>query len=509
MNTPYIYNLGIRFNLIASENSDSPALIYKESRTSFSKLESLSNQIAHYLITKSIQSNDVVCILNKKTPCSYATILACIKIGAPYVNLDLQSPPQRIKKIIDTCRPKIILSDLPENETIEKLNLCEVPFELLHDINPKLKKLSPTLPEVTEQIHGEFPAYIMFTSGSTGVPKGAVITHNNALNLIAWARNRFHITSNDIFTGVNPPYFDNSVFDLFASIFNGASLAPINDDIVKQPQLLVDYIDLVKCTMWFSVPSLLNFLLTNKVLNVKNLIQIRTFIFGGEGFPKERLKKLFDLYHKSAMMVNVYGPTECTCICSAYNISAKDFDNLTDLAPLGRLAPNFSYIIDPEDNSNPNYGELCLIGPNVGKGYYNDIIRSSKVFKSCDNLRYFGQSMYCTGDLVELKHDGLLYFKGRKDFQIKRMGYRIELEEIENALSSINTINESAVIYNDMGNGMGLIIGYYTISQNTCKDKILADLNSILPKFMIPDRLIELDELPKNRNGKTDKKALR
>jgi D-alanine--poly(phosphoribitol) ligase subunit 1 len=350
----------------------------------------------------------------------------------------------------------------------------------------------------TRSVTGSNPAYIMFTSGSTGFPKGAVMTHANVLNLIAWSQKTFSITIDDILTNVNPLYFDNSVFDFYAALFTGAVLVPLSKEETSDPKLLVEKIDEGACTLWFSVPSLLIFLQTMRATDGKHLRSIRRFVFGGEGYPKAKLKQLFDTYTPASEFFNVYGPTECTCICSSYRLTNEDFDDLRGLPPLGYLADNFDYLITD--------GELCLLGPNVGRGYYNDPERTAQSFVQNPTHDKFIDIMYRTGDLVKLNPaDGKLYIEGRKDNQIKHMGYRIELEEIEAALYCLDYVSEAAVLHTN-SNGLSRIVA--VVAGDFDNEQIRRDLKQIVPSYMVPSVFHREKILPKNPNGKVDRRQL-
>ena len=347
----------------------------------------------------------------------------------------------------------------------------------------------------------------MFTSGSTGFPKGALMSHGNVLNLISWGQTTFNVRPEDVFTNANPIYFDNSVFDFYTSLFSGACLVPFLTETVKDSRSLVAAVNEAKCTIWFSVPSLLVYLLTTKALKSTDFTSLSRIAFGGEGFSKPKLKQLYDLFGNRIQLFNVYGPTECTCICSSYLISEKDFENMNELAPLGYMAPNFGYEILPFDETKEEYGELGLTGPNVGLGYYNDEERTSKSFVQNPNKQFY-QRIYKTGDLVEKRDDGYIYFKGRIDNQIKHMGYRIELEEVESAINSLKYINETGVIYRRISNDLGYIAAFVSVNDHKTDLEIAEELEKILPVYMLPKKIIILDALPKNRNGKIDRTQL-
>jgi D-alanine--poly(phosphoribitol) ligase subunit 1 len=283
---------------------------------------------------------------------------------------------------------------------------------------------------------------------------------------------------------------------------------PLSHELVKNARQVVQAINDSGCTIWFSVPSLLVYLLTTKALSANDFKTVRRISFGGEGFPKNKLKQLFGLFSHRMTLYNVYGPTECTCICSSYIISEKDFENMNELAPLGNMAPNFGYAIIPIDEANNNFGELTLIGPCVGLGYYNDVERTDKSFVQNPASR-FRQLMYKTGDVVERAANGYLHFRGRVDNQIKHMGYRIELEEVEAALSTLGYVDEVGVVYEKINAEFGQIKAFVSVSDDGIDNaRISADVKNLLPPYMVPRVITLLDTLPKNANGKIDRKQL-
>ncbi|MBS1490471.1 MAG: amino acid adenylation domain-containing protein [Bacteroidetes bacterium] len=509
----YCYNLGLAFNHIVERHPTKTALQFPNgSAYTFSVLHQYSNQMARFLLSSGLKPGHVVAIFNEKSIQAYALMLACLKTGIIYTNLDAASPWARLEKIINTCAPSAIFLEHTDDCLFQSIqnHSPSVALYKLHDtlFSEKIGTQEKTHLAESAGITGNHPAYIMFTSGSTGFPKGAVMSHANVLNFIAWGQTTFDVTPHDIFTNANPIYFDNSVFDFYVSIFNGASLVPLGHDLVKQPKALVEAINQSGCTIWFSVPSLLVYLLTTKALSATDFKTVTRISFGGEGFPKNKLKQLFEMVGHRITLFNVYGPTECTCICSSYIISEKDFENMQELAPLGFLAPNFSYEIISADPAHPDTGELALIGPCVGLGYYNDPDRTARSFVPNSKTAYH-QIMYKTGDLVEKAANGYLHFRGRVDNQVKHMGYRIELEEIEAAFSTLSYVNEVGVIYEKLNAELGQIKAFVSVSKKEVdKNSVLNDLKQLLPSYMIPRVITLLEVLPKNANGKIDRKQL-
>lgn len=510
----YEYNLALRFQRFAAERSQAIAAWFSDQESlTFLELNGLANRIARLLLQRGVAAADVVCLSGEKSIQTFACMIACLKLGAVYCVLDPDSPVERLRKIFGTCKPTALVA---EREFLGRVAewIATVEVEIVERDADSLSKLLTDFDDsnldVTGEITGTNPAYIMFTSGSTGFPKGAVMTHANVLNLIDWSRETFKIEPEDILTNVNPLYFDNSVFDFYAALFNGARLVPFAKAEVKDPKLLVEKVDAGNCTLWFSVPSLLIFLQTMKAADGLRMKSISRFVFGGEGYPKPKLKALFESY-PSSKLFNVYGPTECTCICSSYQLSATDFQDLQGLPPLGGIARNFSFLIVDDGGSvvpEGETGELCLLGPNVGKGYYNDSERTQLSFVQNPLHNRFLDLMYKTGDLARWDPgDGKLYIQGRKDNQIKHMGYRIELEEIEAALNCLDYVSEAAVLHSS-SNGLSRIIAVVSTTQSCADQLIKQDLRAIIPDYMIPTVFYREEILPKNPNGKVDRRHL-
>lgn len=505
----YSHNVADLFRGIVQGHRDKGALVWEDHEVmTFDDLNRLSNKVAFYLRRQGVRRGECVCIRLDKCALAYAIIVACLKIGAPYFVVDPSNPFVRVSQIFEKCRPRIVFS---AKET--SLDLLDYQVVVVDRENQfaAVAGMPESDFEAEIDISGTDPAYIMFTSGSTGFPKGAVISHGNLLNFIQWARSEFLITPNDVFTNVNPLYFDNSVFDFYASIMNGSSLVPFDATTMSDPYQVLRRIDQLGCTIYFSVPSLLIYFQTLKMITPSSFPHTRSVIFGGEGYPKNRLRELFECLHPRVELVNVYGPTECTCICSAYRVTQADFDNLDGFPPLGGPIPNFSFTILNKPNQAAaagEVGELYLGGPCVGLGYFNDPELTQEAFGQNPLNSHYYERIYRTGDLVYLsKEDGKVHFVGRKDNQIKHQGYRIELEEIEHALCRIPGIDEAAALHITHG-GISLIVAVVGSSNGLKGNVIRRELSNIVPSYMVPGRIDVFEHLPRNANGKIDRRLL-
>ena len=509
----YHYNLGLKFEEIVKNFPDRTALAFSNELTiSYIELNELANQIARYLNSEDVKCGDVVCISGVKLIETYASMIACLKLGAIYCILDFDSPLERLKKIINRCEPKVVLIDSKIEEKILGNKFEGSPkliFLKKNILTETVINFDKNNLDQTCKVTSNNPAYIMFTSGSTGFPKGVVINHQNLMNLVKWSQITYDTSHEDVFTNLNPLYFDNSVFDFYSSLFIGACLVPFSKEELSNPIGIVKKVDNLKCTSWFSVPSLLIYLTFMKVFKKGNLTHLKRFIFGGEGYPTNKLILLFDLYKERIDFYNVYGPTECTCICSSYKVTSDSLLHHSGLPPLGEIAENFSYKILNENDcclSSDQIGELCLLGPNVSVGYFNDPDRTKLSFIQNMHNKKCVEMMYRTGDLVKYESNSkLLYFCGRKDNQIKHMGYRIELEEIEIAINSLSYVRETVVFQGEKA-GFSEIVSIISLSNLNFKDKLEDDLKNIIPIYMIPSRFVFQDnELPKNSSGKIDR----
>ncbi len=504
----YVYNLAGLFKQVVGKYGSKTALRFPDGEEwCYKDLDLASNRVAAYFSRHKISAGEVVAISGDKTFFTFAAILGCLKSGVTYTVFDPQSPGERLYKIFNVCQPRIIFSDsgsmagirsrLEKGIRIVDPDLSAMPDKI--DDRP-----SPDFPAST-------PAYIMFTSGSTGTPKGAVITHANLIYFTGWAARTFGIVPGDIIANVNPLYFDNSVFDLYGALFNGASLVPVGREWLTQASRLVALIERMQCTQWFSVPTMLMFLQTMKALNRDSMPHLKRIIFGGEGYPLARLKKLYDLLGDRITFHNVYGPTECTCICSHYQLTDEDFETLDGFPPLGRITENFGWFILDEQGqpaAEGESGELCLTGPCVGQGYYNDPDNTSRYFTRNPLNNHYPETMYHTGDLVRYNGaEDKIYILGRRDNQIKHMGYRIELEEIETALCRLNHVTQATVVHGTH-RGLSRLVAVVCGGETINEAGLRSELKQLLPSYMIPNEFHMVRSLPTNANGKVNRRKI-
>jgi len=508
----YYYNLGLLYRDVAAAHAEKPALRYAEHTHSYSDVFGWAERLSALLVAKGCRQGDVIAIGHTKQPLSYALMVAALRLGVPYVNFDVAAPSARTSAILEVCGARLLFFDdhahASELERLAARSGCSTHF-LDADTLPEVSARERSeLERRAAAVDGATIAYIMFTSGSTGVPKGVAVTHQNVLHFIEWGRKRFEIVPKDNFANLSPMYFDNSVFDFFVALFSGASLSPVPRPLLTRPYELVEHVGKMGCSVWFSVPSLLIYLMTMKAIGPGALRSLRVIVFGGEGYPKVELSKLYQGFSGQAELVNVYGPTECTCICSAYTLRDDDFSDLSGLPTLGRLNQNFDYRILDENDRDASTGELCLIGPNVAAGYFNDPERTAAAFPTIHEPNRFMKRMYRTGDVVR-EEDGRLYFVGRKDNQVKHMGYRIELEDIEHALVKLPQVTQAAVVYQRSSTAFGKLVGFAGCAEEVEEGTLLRELATLLPDYMVPSKLILMPSLPTNPNGKVDRQRLK
>ncbi len=500
------YNLSHLFKDIVTKYSNKKSICFGNDCLTFNEIDSKSSQVANYFFALELDCGDVAAISSEKCFSTYIVVLACLKAGVAYSFFDDSMPSYRLEKQFEILNPKYIFTnDASKLEHIKDLSLIGVDQIVSGSIKNNLKTSFNS-----DKVSGTKTAYIMFTSGSTGEPKGVAISHANVINFVHWVRDDVEISNSDRVTGLNKLFFDNSVFDFYGTFFTGACLFPIKDEIVNNSYVLFEYIKKYNINIWFSVPSLIIYHLTIAFEQCKSFNKMSKIIFGGEGFPKNNLKKLSTT--TKAKLVNVYGPTECTCICSSYDVVKEDLkgENMNKLAPIGSVCRNTDYLVIDQSGIECDIGktgELYIGGVSVGSGYWGNMDLTNQKFIQNPLHTNYIDIYYKSGDLVFINKGGLLEFVSRSDYQIKHMGYRIELSEIDNTLQDNKDIYESCAVYmKKEGGAHGIIKLFY--SGSLVKGQVLEYLIQKLPSYMLPKVITCLELLPKNRSGKIDRNKL-
>ncbi len=500
------HNVGLRFQERVQSSPLAAALFCEGQTLTFEALNALANRCARWLLSRGVRREQIVALQLPKMPEAYALALGCIKIGAPYVFIDPAAPVDRTLRMLNRCRPSLVVG--VRDDAFEGVVLADPTHR--ENLRRRIDGFDGADLSVTRDISGADPAYVMFTSGSTGEPKGAVIPHQGVLNLADWAAEDLAIGPHDRLSSVNPLHFDNSVFDIYAGLLNGAGLIAMDALKGQPPQALTEGLTEKRCTFFFAVPTLFMHLDSMRLLTPERLPTVNRFMFGGEGFPTGRLRRFFDAFAGRARLINCYGPTETSCICSSYDITPAVFESGDGLAPLGRMNPNFSHRILDEDLAPVGVGEigeLWIGGPCVGLGYFNNPEETQSRFRQDPLAKGFRSMLYRTGDLVqEDMETGVLRFRGRADNQVKLRGYRVELEEIDHALAKVSGVDRALAIVLRDTNGASRLVAAYC-GKELAEAELMAECRTRLPDYMVPSRFIWFEALPTNSNGKADRRA--
>jgi amino acid adenylation domain-containing protein len=490
----------------------------------YAALEEASNQLARQLRAAGCDRGDRVCFLTPKSPAAIISELGILKADCVYVPLDPSSPAPRLARIVAACEPRCVLiaGSMARllRETLAEASLSAAPvigsLDAEAPLTPDLEigfshsDLTAFSGEPLDyRNRGDDTAHILFTSGSTGAPKGVQITHNNAMRFIEWAARYFGASWEDRHSGHPPLHFDLSTFDIYGTLGAGAQLHLVPTELNLLPNKIADFIRQHELTQWFSAPSLLNYMARQDVVAQDDFPTLKRLLWCGEVFPTPAL-----LYWMKRLphvtFTNLYGPTEATIASSYYTVPALPSREDTPI-PIGSPCDGEELLV-LDDNLQPapagEIGDLFIKGVGLSPGYWRDEQKTSEVF--LDTTSY--GRIYKTGDLAKVGEDGLVYFLGRADSQIKSRGYRIELGETETALNALGILRECAVVAINTGGFEGATICCAYVPQPGADHNpamLRKALSRVLPNYMLPTRWACLDRLPQNGNGKIDRRLIR
>ncbi len=354
-------------------------------------------------------------------------------------------------------------------------------------------------------------AYILYTSGSTGSPKGVMISHLNIINYIEWAVDCFGITQKDIILGTAPFHFDMSVFDIYCTLKSGAKFCITPENLLLFPTRLLDLMERECITLWKGVSSLLIYIAQNVSLKERKLSTLKKIIFGGEVLPTKYLIQWMEAF-PDKLFFNVYGPTEATGISTYFWVTDIP-KNLSESIPIGRACKNTEVFLLKEDNSPAGIGEvgeLYIRGSGVSRGYWKDKEKTEDSFIPNPLTKIPEDRVYRSGDLATLREDGNYQFLGRKDDQVKYLGYRINLSDVETALRSLEPVKDAAVVLSPSGDHSTNGLVAFIVTKNTMDARdILVELSQKIPRYMLPQRVRSITHIPRTDRGKIDRQALK
>lgn len=482
--------------------SDKTAVVDEKGSDTYSQLADMTRRVGTFLLKRGLQANDVVVVLLGKERAALSAFWGVTYAGGIYSPMDCHAPVGRLKLIMDVLRPAFVIAD--EENRDKALEL--MPKERLIFIEEARQELPDwSALEAVQRLRIDTdPLYIICTSGSTGVPKGVVISHRAVIDFTEESSQVMDFSDKESFANQAPFYFDASVPDLYCTIRNGATLHIIPEKWFSFPIRVLEYIKEHEINAIFWVPSALIVTANLRALREVDVTCLKKIMFCGEVMPVKQYN-MWKKYVPDAKYVNYYGPSETT-YASTYYIIDREFGN-DETLPIGRAAINTDVLILGEEDRPCNRGEtgeLCIRGSGVALGYYNDQEKTREVFVQNPLTPFYRDIMYRTGDLVRENERGEIEYVGRKDFQIKHMGFRIELGEIETAAMSVSGMSRACCIYHEKR--QSIILLYEGSAE---KKGVKDELMKRLPDYMVPGCIVKLDVMPMNANGKIDRKLLK
>lgn len=488
---------------IVKEKPEKTAYSDGEESLTFEEVYLQSRRIGSCLARKNIYKKPVV-VFMPKCPREIAAFLGVVAGGDFYVPIDEEMPAGRIQLILDNVQSPLIICDKSTLEIARTFTLPEDSELALYDDMIQTVIEDGTLEEIYRKAVETDPIYIVFTSGSTGIPKGVAACHRSVIDYIEQLSETLGFHENTVFGNQTPLYVDACLKEIYPTLKFGATTYLIPKKYFSLPIALVEYLNEYRINTICWVVSALTMVSAFDTFSTVKPEYLHTVAFGSEVFPL----KQFRIWREAlpeATFTNLYGPTEATGMTCYYRVTREFLDG--EAIPVGRPFPNREILLLTEDGKLAEEGaegEICIRGPSLALGYYKDPERTAQAFVQNPLNTAYPERIYKTGDIGRYNEAGELLFVSRKDQQIKHMGQRIELGEIEVNAAMIARVRMAACIYDKV---KGKIVLYFV--GGLSEKELAEELKKKLPRYMIPNKMISIDAMPLTANGKVDRIALK
>jgi len=486
---------------------DKVALVDGDRSFTFSELERYAKRCAALLARRQDVTHQPVAVFLPKCAETVVADLGIAYSGNIYTNLDVKSPPQRIKNVLANLTPMLIVTSRDLAAALEALGVeGERIFFVDEALAVDVAYDSAALWQRLHAVLDSDPLCIINTSGSTGTPKGVVLSHRGTIDFMDWAIARLGLDGSERIGSLSPFYFDIYTLELNLCLAKGATLVIVPERLAIFPAKLMEFLAAQRISFVFWVPTIMVTISKQDLLGKFDLSALTKVLFAGEVFPMKHLNR-WRRAVPGATFVNLYGPIEISVDCT-YFVLDRDFGD-DDPLPIGFPCRNTNILLLNEANgpcAAGEHGELCVRGSSLALGYWNDQEKTAQAFVQNPLNSRYPEQIYRTGDIAYRSERGEIMFVGRKDYQIKHLGYRIELPEIEHQVLCIEGIANACVLYNRDRQEITLV--YETDGRDVTPAAIRQDLAEILPKYMWPTAFHRLPELPRNSNGKIDRQGL-